>query len=198
MAGNFGIIAEDHSDVECAKILVRRMGVVASFRHFIGHGCGKITRKCNAWAQDLANRGCSKLLVIHDLDQRDLDRLMMELADALSPCPIKDYFICIPTQELEAWLLSDAKAIKKALNLKKDLNEIPNPEKIDSPKELLEKIVNRASNREKQYINTKHNPLIAANISLNKLHEKCSSFRGLKKFIANPEFIPASTSGQGK
>jgi hypothetical protein len=55
-----GIIAEDDSDVAVLRELTlsllkpSRIG----FKHFVGHGCGKLRRKCRAWACNLVRQGC--------------------------------------------------------------------------------------------------------------------------------------------
>ncbi len=68
-----GIIAEEASDVEVLYELTCKLmnENMFSFKKFIGHGCGKLHRKCTAWAENLLLRGCSHLVVIHDLDNND-------------------------------------------------------------------------------------------------------------------------------
>jgi hypothetical protein len=178
-----GIIAEDQSDLDCAKILIQKIAGPVSIKHFLGRGCGKIKRKCNAWAGQLKIRGCAFLIVIHDLDSRRKTELEKEILTALSPSPIAKNLICIPTQELEAWLLSDSNALKKALNLKVLPKNISNPERINSPKETLERIIDSASKGEKYYINTTHNQLISQHISIKAIDSKCPSFRPLHAFV---------------
>ena len=65
-----GILAEEDSDVAVVRLLLQKIVPSRSFgvRYFVGHGCGKLRYKCNVWAAQLADRGCSALLVIHDLD----------------------------------------------------------------------------------------------------------------------------------
>src|ERR1035437_9325618 len=84
-----GIIAEDMCDVESVKELIyliignRKKGE----KHFVGKGCGKISRKCNAWAKQLNLKGCEVLIIIHDLDKNNKVKLFLKLNEALSPCP---------------------------------------------------------------------------------------------------------------
>jgi len=69
-----GIIAEDDSDIDSARVLIHRISGnnKIGIRKFIGKGCGKIKRKCHAWANQLNMKGCSTLILIHDLDTNKL------------------------------------------------------------------------------------------------------------------------------
>ena len=60
---NMGIIAEDDSDVAVIREITlallkpHRVG----FKRFVGNGCGKLRRKCEAWARNLVQQGCSSI-----------------------------------------------------------------------------------------------------------------------------------------
>jgi len=180
-----GIIAEDDSDVAAAKVLIRRLAKRDSigFKKFVGHGCGRIKRKCQSWAITLKIKGCRYLVLIHDLDRNNLDALRTDLDAALSPSPITPYLICIPVEEMEAWWLSDPQAIQKALNLKVTPEVKGLPQSIASPKEYLGKLVRQCSYKTKTYLNTEHNAKIAEYLSLSKA-KKCDSFIPLCDFVA--------------
>ena len=80
-----GVIAEEKNDVEVlyeltCKIINERE---FSFKQFVGHGCGKLRRKCGAWAVNLLRRGCTHLVVVHDLDKRNESELRAELDSAI-------------------------------------------------------------------------------------------------------------------
>lgn len=179
-----GVIAEDKSDVESARVLIRRITQREDIgvRHFIGTGCGKIKRKANSWAQNLRDKGCRLLILIHDLDRAELDKLQQALKGALDPCPMEPYLICIPVEEMEAWWLSDPQAIKRALSLPRAPKIKGHPESISSPKEHLAKLVRRCSNNKKTFLNTKHNAIIAGELDLKKAR-KCSSFVPFYDFV---------------
>ena len=83
---------------------------------------------------------------------------------------------------MESWFLSDSKGIKTALKLPKETKTYHNPETIKSPKEVLGKEIEKASNDTKIYLNTKHNPLIAKHIDINTVKAKCASFNKLYSF----------------
>lgn len=180
-----GVIAEDDCDVDSVGVLIHRIAdnEYIGIKKFVGRGCGKLRRKCHAWAEELKRRGCSLLVLMHDLDDNDLKHLRGEIQNALNPCPITIHLICIPVQEFEAWLLSDPEAIKTAMHLENTPNVKVSPETINCPKEYLSKLIYKASNREKIYINTKHNARIAARVSIDKARNKCPSFVPFYKFI---------------
>jgi hypothetical protein len=183
---SIGIIAEDISDVDSAKILIRRIlqNDRIGVKQFVGKGCGKIKRKCNAWAIQLKNRGCNVLIVLHDLDSSNLYDLNDKIFTALDPCPIKIHYICIAVQELEAWLLSDPEAIRVGVKLRYTPKVKQNPELISSPKEYLGEVIHRTSNKEKIYLNTKHNEMIARELSIELANARCPSFSRLHTFLS--------------
>jgi hypothetical protein len=180
-----GVIAEDDCDVDSVKVLIHR---IAENEHIgikrcVGKGCGRIRKKCNAWAEQLKRRGCSLLVLIHDLDDNDINDLRGKIQKALNPCPISIHLICIPVQAIEAWLLCDPKAIQTAMHLENTPNVKAPPETINGPKNHLGGLIYRASNREKVYINTKHNSKIAEEISIKLARSKCPSFVPFYAFV---------------
>lgn len=187
---SIGIIAEDNSDFETSKILIKRIIKKdnIAFKKAIGNGCGKIKRKALDYSRDLKNRGCNLLILLHDLDRNQLVTLKAELDNKLAGSHIANYFVCIPIEEIEAWLLSDPNGIKEALNLRKAPNVKGQPEQIPSPKEKLEELVSICSNREKVYLNTKHNEIIATKISIDAMKQKCNSFLLLHDFLLSQKY----------
>lgn len=179
-----GVIAEDTSDVDVVKELIRKLKSPNSFcvRHFVGDGCGKLRNKCRAWANQLHLRGCTALLFIHDLDRHKLAKLRNDLVAALNPCPIAKHTIVIPIEEIEAWLMCDANALKRVFSLKRPPNLPGNPESIVSPKEKLESLVWRHSGKKRRYINTVHNAAIAKLTTVSSLR-KCSAFHDFERFF---------------
>lgn len=178
-----GILAEDDSDVAVIRLLLSKMTPRRSFgvRSFVGHGCGKLRYKARVWASQLADRGCSILLLIHDLDREKLAQLRAILESALDPTPIRPYLIVIPIEELEAWLLSDANALRLAFHLKKKPKCPTSPELVSDPKRYLENLVWIASQKTKRYVNTIHNVRIAEHLGVPTLR-KCKAFRPLEQF----------------
>jgi Domain of unknown function (DUF4276) len=179
-----GIIAEDVSDVDAARVLIRRIArrTDIGFKHFAGKGCGRMKGKCKAWAQALRAKGCGYLILIHDRDRRRLAELRTELEQAISPCPIKLYLICIPVEEMEAWWLADPNAIQKALNLARSPSVKGVPEQIPSPKERIERLVKVCSGGRVLYLTREHNWRIAEHVDLDKVR-RCVSFLPLSSFV---------------
>ena len=180
-----GVIAEDYSDADSVGVLIHRLTNYdrIGIKRFVGKGCGKIKKKCYKWSEQLRQRGCSLLVLIHDLDENNLADLRTTLNDALNPCPITIHLICIPVQEFEAWLLSDPNAIKTAMHLNKAPKIKGQPETISSPKEHLGELIYIASKGEKVYINTKHNSKITETLSIDLVRSKCPSFIPFYDFV---------------
>lgn len=178
-----GVIAEEYNDVEVLYELTRKLidDHAFSFKKFVGHGCGALRRKCRAWAVNLLMRGSTHLVVLHDLDMNDENQLRSELEHCVHNIAFEGRVILIPIREIEAWLLTDAKALKSVFNMPKIPKVPTNPEAIERPKEKLRDIVWKAATR--RYVNTIHNPKIAAACRISKLR-LCKSFRPYPKFIA--------------
>ena len=120
-AVRIGVIAEEKIDVdvlyELTCKIVRENSF--SFASFVGHGCGKLRKKCKAWAQNLVDRGCSHVVVVHDLDTRNERRLRATLEREINEVRAELKVVLVPVEELEAWLLSDPEALKVVFNMKK-------------------------------------------------------------------------------
>lgn len=179
-----GIIAEENNDVEviyevtCKLIDESRF----SFKKFVAHGCGRLRRKCTAWAENLLLRGCDHLVVIHDLDNNDEMELRKQLTHSINDIGFTGYVILIPVKEIEAWLLTDPKALQKVFHMAK-MPKLPlDPEGIERPKEKLRDVIWKTTR--KHYVNTIHNRKIAAVSRISKL-KICRSFHPYPKFIAS-------------
>ncbi len=191
MSSSVGVIAEDTSDVDVIKVLIDRLIRRDRFKvvHFVGHGCGKIMGKCRQWARHLARRGCTRLIVIRDLDRNKVQTLRQELTASLEPSPqerspIRPFVIIIPVRAIEAWLLSDVAAIRRAMRLRSAPKEISNPELEPNPKKRLGEIVYCHSGKTKRYLNTVHNTVIAPHLDLPKLR-RCRSFLPFEQFVSD-------------
>ncbi|MEM8525522.1 MAG: DUF4276 family protein [Bacteroidota bacterium] len=182
-----GLIVEDLSDFDTIRILIDRyIGIDGlRFKRKAGGGCGKMRNKALSYAKELKNKGCNMVVLVHDLDGRELEKLREDLSFFVKKSPAEFNFICIPNEEMEAWLLSDEDAVNNLFKLNKKIKAISNPEKIKSPKEHLGKIVDQNSNKRKRYINTQHNLKIAELIEVDKIAAKCESFKELLDFLDN-------------
>lgn len=182
---SIGIIAEDISDVEVLQEIIKKIAGRSQFtiQRFIGNGSGKIKSKCLHWANILKSKKCDFLILIRDLDNNNISALRNELTLALNPSPILDNIIVIPIREIEAWLLADHQAIEKAMNLKKKIGKVANPEALKKPKEHLRDLIYLRSGKSKNYLNTIHNKKIASEINLDLILARCSSYASLHNFI---------------
>ena len=180
-----GIIAEDNSDISSVICLIKKIrGTKKILSHsFIGKGCGKLKKKCFAWANVLHLKGCKTLIVVHDLDRAKLNELTNFLNESLKDNPIKKYVISIPIEEIEAWILSDPDSIKKYFNITKRISFKGNPETIKSPKEKIQSEVWIKSQKKVEYLNTKHNEKIFELIDINKILTKCVQFNIFYDFV---------------
>lgn len=186
MSNKIGIIAEDESDV---KVIYNILSIYCSENSFkirkkVGKGCSRIKSKCYKWATLLTELGCKHILLFHDLDEDDLEKLKCNLEKKVDIKNNKHVLVVIPVKEIEAWLLSDMLAIKNTFSLMKLPKSISDTERIDRPKEFLRDIVNKYSKGKITYLNTIHNEKISLKISKTSLR-KCPSFIPLEKYINN-------------
>lgn len=181
---NIGVIAEEKNDVEVLYELTCKLTDenTFSFKRFVGHGSGMLRRKCTAWAKNLLKRGCTHLVVLHDLDENNEDKLRSELTNCVRNIGFRGYLILIPVREIEAWLLVDAKALQNVFNMAKAPKLPALPEEVMRPKEKLRDIIWKAAR--KHYVNTIHNRKIAAASRIPRLRT-CRSFRPYPAFITS-------------
>ena len=177
-----GVIAEDDSDVMVIKELTLSLMKPRKirFKRFVGGGCGKLRRKCRAWAENLVRQGCPWIIVAHDLDTCNEKELRAELSNAIADCRAEATVVLIPCREIEAWLLYDAEAIARAFNERQRPRLPHNPELLAEPKEFLGELVHREY--DKEYLNTRHNELIAKNVDVARLRKS-------KSFAPHPPFV---------
>lgn len=185
-----GIIAEDVSDYDAAVVFISRVAGKSNlgFRKKIGNGSGKIVSKCLAWSNELGDKGCELLILLHDRDRHDLAHLHAQLSVALEGSIIGNRFICIPVEEIEAWFLGDPDAIKKAFRLKKLPKFSGLPEHVASPKEKLHAEILRCSDKTWEYIGTNHNAKLAQHMDFDILIRRCASFKQFHDFIKSQSF----------
>ncbi len=182
MTNRIGIIAENNSDVEVIKEILKKYFNENTYavKKYIGKGCGKLKQKCTAWAINLRRSGCNHIIVFHDLDENDEHSLRCSLEEKINITENNNSLVVIPIKEMEAWLLTDINAIKSAFNLQKVNKPIRNCETIDSPKEFLRDIVWKTG--KKRYLNTVHNVKIASFISKEKFMQ-CKSYHIFDKYL---------------
>ena len=81
MALKIGVIAEEHNDIDVIYQLTCRLTPenTFTFSRRVAHGCGRLANKCQSWSRDLVRRGCTHLIVIHDLDDKDQNTLIIKV-----------------------------------------------------------------------------------------------------------------------
>lgn len=180
---DIGVIAEETNDVDVLYQLTCKLMDESSFsfKKFVGHGSGKLRKKCSAWASNLLARGCSHLIVIHDLDNADLNVLQEELSAAIAHATFEASLILIPIREMESWLLTDPQAIVAVFKLRSTPKLPSRPETLMDPKKKLAQIV--WASGKKQYFNTIHNAKIAKESRI-QMVKKCKSFCPFPEFVA--------------
>jgi len=180
-----GVITEDKSDFETVQEIINRIPSKSQIilKKAFAKGCTRIPSKGKRMVADLNQKNCDGLIIVHDLDDNDYQKLMNTVLRVIRPCPIDDHIVIIPIRAIEAWLLTDMNAIQEVFNYTQShIKEIPNTETIDKPKRHLQDLV-RLRIR-KRYLNTVHNSKIAARLDFSKAL-KCPSFLPLFNYIKN-------------
>jgi len=177
-----GLIAEEESDVEVLKTLTSKAAQNKSigYDRFLGHGCSKLRAKCASWADQLLKRGCRYVIVCHDLDKFEETELRRSIEASLGALKTSRRLILIPVREIEAWLLSDPRAIMLTFGEHREPRCPGLPESVMDPKKTLERII--WSTFHKRYVNTIHNGKIASHMRLSTLR-KCASFSPHPRFV---------------
>jgi hypothetical protein len=196
---NIGIIAEDRSDVMVIKELTLKLvrPHPLGFKSFVGDGCGKVQRKCAAWAANLVLQGCRWIAVVHDLDTNREPELRARLMTAVTASNADAHVVVIPKREIEAWLLYDPNAIAAVFRRGKFPRLPGDPESLVDPKRHLGELVWRTYR--KDYLNTIHNPQIASKIDVARLNG-CVSFApypGFSEIVRTALLSLSRTRDQG-
>jgi hypothetical protein len=181
----YGILAEDDSDIETLKVLIRQLAgnEKLPIRGKGFNGCGELLKHGSKYLKSLAELKCNQFIVAHDADQQDVAIIRQKLIEkVIQPSGVKTAIcLLVPTQAIEAWLLADVEAVSKLFKGWKP-KPVTNPESISGPKEYLEKLSRLAGGRPR-YSHATHNPQLARHINLVKVSESCPSFRPLEQFV---------------
>jgi hypothetical protein len=188
MTRTLGLIAEDDTDVDALKIIVKRIMELQypiGFRKRVGNGCARVRHKAGVWIRQLSDEGCEVVIVVHDLDRNpannalnDACQLRTELERVCSGTGVR-YFICIPVEEIEAWFWADEKVVKKVG--RGSGKSHPNPEALSRPKEALIRLSKGVD--KKPLYSTNENIKLAGLLDLDVCRERCPSFASFYSFL---------------
>lgn len=183
----YGILAEDDSDTQTLKVIVKRLAGNSSLtvKTKSYNGCGKLLRKGAKQLQLFKELSLTRFIVCHDADGPDpRQKHDLVIRKIVQPSGLSsDCCVVIPVQELEAWILADIECASNVFPSWKP-KPIENPESIPRPKEYVERL-SRSSNHKPRYSHAVHNERMAKHLDLGKVATKCSAFRTLVAFVKN-------------
>lgn len=186
----YGIIAEDNSDIECLKVIIKRLAKNDSLKikHKGYKGCANMLR--DGWKDLKAYSQLSYIthfIVCYDKDDsKGQTRYEEVINKIIKPSGLKNKKVCIliPIQEMEAWILADIESVTKVISSWKPAEKFQSPELIESPKEKLTKLSQTKSSKP-LYDYVTHNQQVFKHIDLEIVKKKCPSFAELYEFVKN-------------
>lgn len=184
MMTSLGLIAEDRTDVETLKVLIRRtweMQRVEPVRITAraSKGCSKLVRKASKWMRELASSGCERVILVHDRDRHDELQLRTKLERIEVPAGVRR-LLCIPVEELEAWFWSDP-GVLSVVSRGSCGDDCPSPHLIAAPKEELRRLSSNGGR--KPLYSTAENPRLAALLDMGLCARRCPAFAELQGFV---------------
>lgn len=187
----YGIIAEDKSDIECLKVLIKRLknNNSLSIKGMGYGGCARMLIKGANQLNIYHKAGVTHFVICYDKDRATKKNRYNEVVDrVVKPSGIhksnNKICILIPTEEMEAWILADIEAVTKIIPSWKPSERFSSPELVESPKEKLEKL-SRIKSSKPLYVHATHNQQVFEHIDLETVKSKCPSFAELYKFVKN-------------
>lgn len=184
------VIAEDDSDVKCLKILIKRLaGDKPLTIEGKGFGsCGNMLNKGARFLSTYSNQAkFRKFIICHDRDKSSYQSVYEKVADRIiknAGINTKQICILIPTEEIEAWILADIKAVSMVIPSWQPKFNYPSPEEIKNPKEVLQSL-SRLNKPKPLYNHASDNEKIMGHLDLAVVKNKCPSFAKLAAFVEN-------------
>jgi hypothetical protein len=181
----YAVLGEDASDTESLKHIIRKLANNASLsiktKDF--DGCGDLLNRGHRILKLFSDNGCERFVICYDCNGHDpTERRQEAERRVIRASGIQtDHVIVVPVQELEAWIIADNAAVQAVVR-SWQVTDITSPERIRDPKEYLKKM-SRGPNMKPRYDPANHNPDIAKDLDLDKVAQKCPSFRPLVAFI---------------
>jgi hypothetical protein len=196
------VIVEDQTDGDVIRVVLRRtVGNNAAVKIRSQKGCANIKAKAKRIIEDeYLRNGVSHIIVVRDLDRRPQANVLndeAELRRSLTECCHTpdisvQKLICIPVEELEAWFWSDPEILKLVAG-GKETKAHPEPHRIASPKEKLERL-SRDKGGKPRY-STQDNRDLAEKLDLELCVNRCPSFKALIQFAKASFLTVPSSSG---
>jgi hypothetical protein len=183
----YGIFGEGWPDFDTLKAIVRKLkndpGLAIRGRGF--DGCDKLLKECSDEMKELYEVGCRRFIICHDADGGDPQAVRRKVEErVIKPASLGSdalHFVAVPVQMIEASILADIESASKLFTSWRP-KEVKNPESIPKPKEFLEK-ASRHENSRPRYLHTRDNPRIVKYLDLERVAQKCPSFRPLREFV---------------
>ena len=186
----FAVLAEDRSDFQTLKALIRR--VTRPNMVVLGKGFTGVSELIKDAPKSLAAlskiKSLKTFIICADadkLDDQDRRRQINDSVVKLSPVACT---VVVPTWELEAWIMADINAGAKIFGRWNRQAEVVSPENIVDAKEHLERLCKKSTSP--PYNHATHNQLIIEHVDLNKVYSRCSSFRPLLETICETASVP--------
>ncbi len=181
----WAVLAEDWSDVDAIVVLLKRISGIDNQKIFRKgfNGCGALRTKACRIMGEFSTKGATRFIICHDSDGVDVGEIKAKFVATLNDprCAGLDHQVIVPVQELEAWIIADESAIKRAIP-SLSIRNVSAPESLASPKEWLVNESRRGRSKP-LFVPSLHNKLVASFIDLAKLERKCPSFLELRKFV---------------
>jgi hypothetical protein len=125
-----------------------------------------------------AGTNIDKALVIRDADLKDpevlINRMQSRISNRTYPFLVKPL---VAVQKLEAWLLGDESALSTVTG--KRVARVQNPEKLQDPKERLNKVLSAAKISYTPQVARK----IAASVRIETIESRCPSFKEFRQAV---------------
>ena len=183
----YGVFGEDDSDFEMLKVLIRRLA--GDDRLTVGgrgySGKGELLKSCARDLRELRRRGFHRFVIAQDADTDDLRQIEVTrqryLRTIVEPSGIeKSCCVVLPVQAIEAWILADVDSIAGRFRMKPE--PIHEPERLARPKDILVRL-SRDDRGVKHYHPVLHNKIVAQGLDLDRVADRCPSFRPLREFV---------------
>lgn len=187
----------DGADKKVCEHLTRRIKSDIEIESVTLNNKPNLISECGRAAGSLFIRGCEKVVIIWDLfppwrgkdqkpcRQEDREMMIQSLEDA--GVSIENVHLVCITEELEAWLIADGRALSKVLSTttrKVDIPDRKKPEQVRNPKKVLTKLFYEKTG--KPYVDRTHAEKIAKALpSLNRLQKYSPSFLRFSSRLEN-------------